>query len=137
MCSVLADTHDTRKHKHSTHTAKAHTAHTTQNNQQPTTNNNNPTQQPNTNPQQPPSNNNQPTTQTINPKIPSLTAIGWLIATRLSARTAAKRSTGLEEERKSCSTVMAGASSRALTSRKPQIARAASKMTISPFFVSF
>ena len=48
-----------------------------------------------------------------------------------SVRTAAKRSTGLEEERKSCSTVTAGASSRLVTSRMLQIARAASKITTS------
>mmetsp|Transcript_8329 Transcript_8329/g.22214 ORF Transcript_8329/g.22214 Transcript_8329/m.22214 type:complete len:222 (-) Transcript_8329:889-1554(-) len=56
---------------------------------------------------------------------------GWLMATLLSVRTAAKRSTGLEEDKKSCSTATAGASSRAVTSFKLQMARAASKMTIS------
>ena len=36
-----------------------------------------------------------------------VTASGWVMATLLSVRTAAKRSTGFELERKSCSTVMA------------------------------
>lgn len=39
--------------------------------------------------------------------------------------------TGLEEARNSCSTVTAGVSSRAVTCRMLQMARAASKMTIS------
>ena len=60
-----------------------------------------------------------------------VTAIGCVMATLFSVRTAAKRSTGLELLRKSCSTVMAGVSSRAVTSRRLQIARAASKMTMS------
>lgn len=51
--------------------------------------------------------------------------------TLLSVRTAAKRSTGLLEDRKSCSTVTAGVSSRVDTSRMLQMARAASKITIS------
>jgi hypothetical protein len=61
-----------------------------------------------------------------------VTAMGWVIATLFSVRSAAKRRTGLLLDRNSCSTVMAGASSRALTSRRLQIARAASKMTWPP-----
>lgn len=45
--------------------------------------------------------------------------------TLLSVRTAAKRMMGLPLDRKSCSTVMAGASSRAVTSRSEPMARAA------------
>ena len=41
--------------------------------------------------------------------------MGWLMATLFSVRTAAKRSTGLEEDRNSCSTATAGTSSRAVT----------------------
>mmetsp|Transcript_6058 Transcript_6058/g.24080 ORF Transcript_6058/g.24080 Transcript_6058/m.24080 type:complete len:212 (-) Transcript_6058:1627-2262(-) len=63
-----------------------------------------------------------------------VTASGCVMAMRLSVRTAAKRSTGLELLRKSCSTVTAGASSREVTSRMLTIARAASKMTISPLW---
>ena len=55
-----------------------------------------------------------------------LSACGWLIAILLSVRTAAKRSVGLGELRKSCSTETAGASSRALTFLMLMIARAAS-----------
>lgn len=59
------------------------------------------------------------------------TTLGWDMATRLSVRAAAKRSTGLEEERNSCSTVTAGASSRSVTSFSSAMARAASKMAAS------
>mmetsp|Transcript_34571 Transcript_34571/g.109228 ORF Transcript_34571/g.109228 Transcript_34571/m.109228 type:complete len:222 (-) Transcript_34571:842-1507(-) len=60
-----------------------------------------------------------------------VTAMGCVIATLLRVRTAAKRSTGLDDERKSWSTVMAGVSSRVLTSGMSVMARAASKITIS------
>mmetsp|Transcript_51956 Transcript_51956/g.126738 ORF Transcript_51956/g.126738 Transcript_51956/m.126738 type:complete len:225 (+) Transcript_51956:1287-1961(+) len=60
-----------------------------------------------------------------------VTVSGNAIATLLSARTAAKRRVGLGEERKSWSTVMAGVSSRCVTLGSWQMARAASKMTIS------
>jgi len=60
-----------------------------------------------------------------------VTAMGCVIATLLSVRTAAKRSTGLLDERNSCSTVIAGVSSRVVTSFISVMARAASKMTIS------
>jgi len=55
-----------------------------------------------------------------------VTASGWTIATLLSVRTAAKRSVGLGEQRKSCSTVTAGASSRCVTPEREQMAVAAS-----------
>lgn len=60
-----------------------------------------------------------------------VTASGCAMATALRVRTAAKRSTGLAEPRKSWRTVTAGVSSREETSRMPQMARAASKMTSS------
>mmetsp|Transcript_39177 Transcript_39177/g.99261 ORF Transcript_39177/g.99261 Transcript_39177/m.99261 type:complete len:222 (+) Transcript_39177:1379-2044(+) len=60
-----------------------------------------------------------------------VTAMGCVMATLLRVRTAAKRSTGLEELRKSCSTEIAGVSSRLLTLFMLAMARAASKMTIS------
>jgi len=65
----------------------------------------------------------------ISPSISILhgvTASGWTIATLLSVRTAAKRSVGLGEHRKSWSTVMAGASSRCVTPVSEQMAEAAS-----------
>mmetsp|Transcript_25184 Transcript_25184/g.54741 ORF Transcript_25184/g.54741 Transcript_25184/m.54741 type:complete len:225 (+) Transcript_25184:1555-2229(+) len=60
-----------------------------------------------------------------------VTASGCVMATLLRVRTAAKRSTGFELERNSWSTVIAGVSSRVVTSFRLQIARAASKITIS------
>mmetsp|Transcript_22058 Transcript_22058/g.55297 ORF Transcript_22058/g.55297 Transcript_22058/m.55297 type:complete len:225 (-) Transcript_22058:837-1511(-) len=60
-----------------------------------------------------------------------VTVRGNAIATLLSARTAAKRSVGFGEERKSWRTVMAGVSSLCVTSGIWQMALAASKMTIS------
>mmetsp|Transcript_2163 Transcript_2163/g.6155 ORF Transcript_2163/g.6155 Transcript_2163/m.6155 type:complete len:209 (+) Transcript_2163:566-1192(+) len=55
-----------------------------------------------------------------------VTASGCTIATLLSVRTAAKRSEGLGEQRKSWRTVTAGASSRCVTPVSEQIADAAS-----------
>jgi hypothetical protein len=59
-----------------------------------------------------------------------VTAMGCVIATLLRVRSAANRRTGLLLDRNNCSTVIAGASSRALTSRRLQIARAASNITL-------
>mmetsp|Transcript_7502 Transcript_7502/g.23721 ORF Transcript_7502/g.23721 Transcript_7502/m.23721 type:complete len:209 (+) Transcript_7502:2842-3468(+) len=55
-----------------------------------------------------------------------VTAAGCSIAIRLSVRAAAKRSVGLLEQRKSCSTVIAGESSRWLTLGRPHSAFAPS-----------
>uniref|UniRef100_A0A0A9ERT0 Uncharacterized protein n=1 Tax=Arundo donax TaxID=35708 RepID=A0A0A9ERT0_ARUDO len=59
-----------------------------------------------------------------------VTARGRVTATLLSVRTAAKRSTGLDELKNNCNTVIAGANSRLVTSSSV-ICRAASKITIS------
>jgi len=55
-----------------------------------------------------------------------VTAIGCAIATLLSVRTAENRQAGLGEQRKSCSTVMEGESSRCPTDERAQMAVAAS-----------
>ena len=55
-----------------------------------------------------------------------VTASGCAIATLLSVRTAEKRRHGLGEQRKSCSTVTAGESSRCVTLVREQMADAAS-----------
>ena len=60
-----------------------------------------------------------------------VTESGWIIATLFSARIAANRSVGLDDDRNSCSTVIAGCNSRGVTQFRSVITRAASKITIS------
>mmetsp|Transcript_3997 Transcript_3997/g.13008 ORF Transcript_3997/g.13008 Transcript_3997/m.13008 type:complete len:263 (+) Transcript_3997:962-1750(+) len=69
-------------------------------------------------------------------RLQAATAAGKVMATRFSVRTAAKRSVALGDDRKSCSTVMDGASSRLVTPGREQMVRAASYTTISDLWRS-
>mmetsp|Transcript_12921 Transcript_12921/g.29738 ORF Transcript_12921/g.29738 Transcript_12921/m.29738 type:complete len:222 (+) Transcript_12921:1441-2106(+) len=64
-------------------------------------------------------------------KLQAVTERGCSMAILLRARTPANRRVGLLDVKNSCSTIMAGLSSRAVTFGRSQIARAASQITIS------